>query len=64
MESDKVMDAIEAAIDEARTDPNKSRELSLVTTKLEEALLWRQRDQYLKAALQPGVVLVERELGA
>lgn len=35
---------IQAAIDEARVE-GSSRELSLVITKLEEALMWAERDR-------------------
>ena len=33
----------------ALSDPTKSRELSLVVTKIDEAILWRQFDLQLKA---------------
>lgn len=48
---DPVADAITYAIETAQRErlESNSRELSLVLTKLEEALLWRQQDVKLKS---------------
>lgn len=45
---DSILAHLQEARSEALIDPAKGRELSLVVTKIEEAILWRQEDLRLK----------------
>lgn len=46
--TDSILAHLQEARAEALTDAAKSRELSLVVTKIDEAVLWRQEDLRLK----------------
>lgn len=44
MNPDALLDQLEAVLTTAQTTTEKSRELSLVVTKIEEAIQWRETD--------------------
>lgn len=60
MGEDEVIEYLKQARDRALGEVMKSRELSLVVTKIDEAILWRQRDLELKT---PAEDFNEREHG-
>lgn len=49
---DEILGFLREARASALTDPAKSRELSLVITKIDEAILWRQFDLQMKTPPQ------------
>lgn len=57
---DEILGYLREARAAALSDPMKSRELSLVVTKIDEAILWRQFDLQFKT---PADDAVEREHG-
>jgi hypothetical protein len=48
---DEILGHLMDAKQTVQAEPAKSRELSLVLTKIEEAILWRDRDLWLKRQL-------------
>lgn len=50
--ADSVLGFLQDAREMALNDPAKSRELSLVITKIDEAILWRSEDLRLKSPSQ------------
>lgn len=64
MELDEILGKLQEARSAALSDAAKSRELSLVVTKIDEAILWRQFDLQIKAPARDDVAPAKEAPGA